>query len=325
MRCEPRRAPYVGRLSKKAPVGGRPASLAVAKLRCQPARRPRAARVVVLHLVVVPDHDQRVARVHPTQVRVAADERVLRAVLVERLGDPDRIGPDPATLVAGRVVGLGVDVIAEADHEVHVLLGHERVRVVEAEGVLLAREEREPHGLPGIAWQRGAEAAHLAIRAARGEAVPVLLVRAQAADASLHTVRRAARRGDELSRHHPAKAAVAGHLELDRAATLDVGKPRPQRDSVGPWISGHDSLGEPAAAQARATGAGCEGLRAERRRHRRGTGTGQESPPRDRVSFHCHPKCRRHDGQGTPVCPPALAMLRAAPRLRAPRVWSRTP
>ena len=78
---------------------------------------------------------------------------------------------------ADRVVVLGVDVVAEADHEVEVLLRQQRVGVEIAEREVLAGEEGEANRLVRVGRERGPEAPDRALLVARREAVVVLLVR----------------------------------------------------------------------------------------------------------------------------------------------------
>ena len=227
------------------------ARFGIAQLGRQAAAGTGVAGVVVLHLVVVPDRDHRELGVHPAQRRLGAVQRVLGPVLVERLRVPDGVLADSGEGVAGPVVGLGVDVVAQVDDEVHILVGEQVVGVEVAERVVLAGEEGEAHRLARIGRQRGAEAADLALLAPGGEAVPVLLVRVEAGDASLYRIGHPRRRPDEVARHDLAKATVAGHLELHRARALHVGHARPQGDRVGRRVARDHALCEAPAAQAR--------------------------------------------------------------------------
>ena len=72
------------------PAGSTPASGGTSPL------PGRAARVVVDHLVVVPDRDHRELGVHPPEVAVGAVERVLGPVVRERVGHADRVGAHAA-------------------------------------------------------------------------------------------------------------------------------------------------------------------------------------------------------------------------------------
>ncbi len=93
------------------------------------------AGVVVGDLVVVPVVNHGVRRLHLPQVLVGAVELVLVAVLLERAGLHDRVdayGEAVAAVARERVLLVRVDVVAEVDHEVDVLLGQRRVGVVVA-------------------------------------------------------------------------------------------------------------------------------------------------------------------------------------------------
>jgi hypothetical protein len=85
------------------------------------------ARVVVLHLVVVPDDEPGTRRVHRPQVGIGLVERVARAELVER-----------ADVAAGRHahrvlrVRILVDVVAEEQDDIRVVAAHVLVRAEEA-------------------------------------------------------------------------------------------------------------------------------------------------------------------------------------------------
>jgi hypothetical protein len=189
---------------------------------------------------------------------VLAVEGVLRAIVLERRRrerDPGRVARAADRVLAHgraageRVVGLGVDVVAEADDEVEVLVGHRLVRVVEAVREVLAREERELELLPRVGRWRGAEAPDRALAAARLEAVVVLLVRPEARDARLDAPARSRAGRDRLARHDVAEPAVARNLEPDAAAALRLGDARPQRDRARRRVAGGHAFGEPARRQ----------------------------------------------------------------------------
>ncbi len=178
----------------------------------------RVARVVVLHLVVVPGGDHRELRVQVAQRLVGAVERVLLAVVGER----DRLAHDrrvvavgPADLVVAHarlalgVVALAVDVVAEADDEVEVLALEQLVGVVVAVRVVGAGEEAEAHGLVRVGRQRGLEAADRRVRGLGLEAVVVALVRVQALDPGLHRVALGVAGGDRARGDDAAERGVA--------------------------------------------------------------------------------------------------------------------
>jgi hypothetical protein len=83
-----------------------------------------AVGIVVLDLVVVPDREEGVRGVHRLQVRVGLVEPVLLPVLAEQLGVAVVIGPGGVGADAG--IGVLVDVVAEAENQVEVLLVRDR-------------------------------------------------------------------------------------------------------------------------------------------------------------------------------------------------------
>jgi hypothetical protein len=137
------------------------------------------------------------------------------------------------------LLGLGVDVVAEADDEVEVVVGHDLVGVVEAVREVLAGPEREAHGLARVLGQGRPEAADGAVGRARGEAVEVLLVRAQPADARLQRVPAVARGRHAAAGDDAAEVHVARDLELRADAARDVVQARPQRDPARRRLARH--------------------------------------------------------------------------------------
>ena len=136
------------------------------------------ARPVVLDLVVVPDREQRVGGAERAQVGVGVVERVLVAVLRQRLDLGVAVGAGLVLAHRLVVVVLLVDVVAEADHEVQVVLVRQRgVGGVVAGLVVLAGEEGDPGGLARVGRPRGGEAPDGAVDRAGDEAVVVALAR----------------------------------------------------------------------------------------------------------------------------------------------------
>ena len=225
----------------------------------------RAAGVVVLDLVVVPQHHGREARLDLAQRLVRAIQRVLLAVLVERLGRADVVDAGlaggllgaadlvvaHARAVLDRVVGLVVDVVAEADDEVEVLARHRLVRVVVAVRVVLAGPEGEAHGLQRVGRQRGAEAPDGAVLGRRREAVVVLLVGLEARDPRLDVVVDGRGGRQPLVGDHVAEVLVGRHLEVEADPALGVGQARPQRDRARRRLARHDAFREAPAARQR--------------------------------------------------------------------------
>jgi hypothetical protein len=209
----------------------------------------QASRIVVEDLVVVPQRDERVARVQLAQRRVGAVQRVLGAVVGERLGRAAFVVAHRRP-VRARVLDVGVDVVAEADDEVEVVLArHHLVGVVEAVRVVGARVEREAHGLARVIRHRGLEAPDRTVLVARLEAVVVVLAGLQAAHARLDRVVAAGVRADRAACDDVLEVLVARHLEPDAAGALDVVDDRRQRDPLRRRVAAQDALRELAAAQ----------------------------------------------------------------------------
>ena len=157
-----------------------------------PGREPRGLGghlrekpgVVVLDLVVVPGHNPGAGGVDALQRRVALVEAVAVAVGVQ--------GRDLGAVVLADGGGVGpalVDVVAEMDHQVGVLLGRKSPRRPEAVLPVLARREQEaqPISAPGRRCRPGAT--HRADLVTDAEAVEVPGVRAEVADVDVDRVR----------------------------------------------------------------------------------------------------------------------------------------
>ena len=104
----------------------------------------RQAGVVVLHLVVVPDHDERKLRVHGLQIGVELVERVPQPIgaqvdglsleaLRRRNAAPGRADP----------IAVLVGVVAEVEHQIEIVLQHVPIGGVVAARPVLAGRERE--------------------------------------------------------------------------------------------------------------------------------------------------------------------------------------
>ena len=291
----------VGHRLEEGLVGGRLALLGVVVLGREPAVG-RAAGVVVLDLVVVPEHHGREARLHLAQRLVGAIERVLLAVVVQRLGGARVVDAGLPRLLLGaadlvvahprpvldRVVGLVVDVVAQAHDEVEVLARHRLVRVVVAVGVVLAGPEGEAHGLQRVGRQRGAEAPDGAVLGRRGEAVVVLLVGLQAGDPRLDVVVDGRGGRQPLVGDDVAEVLVGRHLEVEADLALGVGQPRPQRDRARRRLARHDALGEAPAACQRGRAGGAQSGGQCARGEDRGRGCGAGAHDELAASLHLH-------------------------------------
>jgi hypothetical protein len=125
---------------------------------------------VALDLAVVPHRDDRVAGVHALQGLVGAVGAVAPAELPERLGVAVRAAVGLEALLADRGRVLLVDVVAERQHNVEVLVGGDprlggEVPVLEA----LAGEERDADRLGRVGRRERLEAPHAARRRAGRE------------------------------------------------------------------------------------------------------------------------------------------------------------
>jgi hypothetical protein len=110
---------------------------------------------VVVELVVVPGDDPRVRGVGALQVRVRLVLRVAVAVVLERGDLPRRVRAGIAARGRVDVRRVLVDVVAEVQDDVQILLGQVVVGREVAVLVLRARDEREGHRVERGAGGRG--------------------------------------------------------------------------------------------------------------------------------------------------------------------------
>ena len=248
--------------------------------------------VVVLDLVVVPGHDPRAGGMDALQRRVALVEAIAVAVGVQRrdLGAvvlAHRGGVDPAL----------VDVVAEMDHQVGVLMRREGPRRPEAVLPVLARREQEAQAIAPPPGGRRSGSADRADLVSDAEAVEVPGVVAQVAHVDVNRVRKHRRRRGAAGAHDPPEVLVAGHLPADRhVAYLRHPAPGerlrceagPQHDAARDWIPRRHAQREQPAREvgARARGTppvtGVGGAH-QGQRQQGAPGAGQETPTRDSV------------------------------------------
>ena len=239
------------------------------------------AGVVVLDLVVVPDHHEGMGRVHVLERLVALVQAVLLAVLVERLHVA--VAVDAGGVAARAAVGaLLVDVVAEAEDEVEVLLLRQPgLGVVEAGVPVLAGEVPDPDRLLRVRRRGRAELAHATLLALGEEAVEVLLAGLQPLDPVVDGVV-AVLLGLHRDRlEHLVEALVGRHLDRQLRAAVDPREPGPDRDRLRRGEAGGNPVRELAALGERQPLPPGDRRVVERRRQReaRGRAADQELAP----------------------------------------------
>ena len=219
-------------------------------------------RPVVVHLVVIPDHQPRCDRVRGLQVGVGLVLRVplpvagqaggLGALVVARVAAADHVA---ALLVL-------VHVVAQVQHQVRVVLGQPRVGGEVAVLVLRAAGERHGQRRRRLVRRRAGEgAAHRADVPAGAEPVEVLAPRPQALEFHVDRVRGFDPGGFDAAGYYRAHAGVLGHFPGDRdvagghAAQAVLGdrvqrQPRPDHEAVRPRLAGGDAQQERIGAEA---------------------------------------------------------------------------
>jgi hypothetical protein len=119
-------------------------------------------RIVVFHLVVVPDHAPVALGVGGLQQRIAFVQRIAVAVVLQGAGRAQRLGTGQAFGLGG--LGVLVDVVAQKQHQVRLVLHHGTPG-----GVVAV--------LPALAGGKGqAQPLHRRTGCWRGAAAPVVLV-----------------------------------------------------------------------------------------------------------------------------------------------------
>lgn len=227
-------------------------------------RRPgggQQAAVVVLDLVVVPDHQPWTGCVHALQVGIAAIERVARAEVVQGADRRQRVRSHRAP--AG---GL-IDVVAEEQHQVGLLAEHVPVRRVMAHLPALAGRVGEAQPVhDGIGCGKRARAALRTDGVAGHQAVAVPAVRPQSGDFHVDRVRKLRHGERRAGRDDRARGAVLEHLPADghRRCRIQpvIEQARPEHEAVGRGgAAGHT---QPVRVRAEARGRGrCAGGGAE--------------------------------------------------------------
>ena len=181
--------------------------------------------------------------VHRLQVGVGLVEPVLLPVLGQGLDvavviDAGGVLPRPIG-----VVGL-VDVVAEADDEVDVLLRHRTLGVEEAGLVLLAGIEGDPQRLLRVGRRPGAETAHGRMGVLGEEAVEVLASGLQPADAGPGGEIAVGAGRHRLLEDGVLEVAVLGDLQLQAGGLLQALRTRPEDRALGVGEAGGHALRE---------------------------------------------------------------------------------
>ena len=169
-------------------------------------------------------------------------QRVLVAVLGEPLDLAVAVGP-------GRVFALGlvelalIDVVAETDDEVEVVLAQESAMagVVAGDVVLAAKDPDLDRSAGSRRWQ-GAELADARALAVGLEAVEVALVRIEPGDPRLDRMVELLSRTDLATLDDPVEAPVLRYLESESSAPLYVRELRPKRHRTVRGLSRGDAL-----------------------------------------------------------------------------------
>lgn len=187
-------------------------------------------------------------------------QAVLEPVAGEREGLGVELGVGGDTAPVGAHARL-VDVVAEVDDEVEVLLGHVVVRCVVAVLPRLAGGERELQVVRLRQCRRGGPgAAHGRYVTPRAETVVVHVVGLEPADLRVHRVGELGSGDHAAALHDMPEGLVGGHFVLDpdghlRHAAQPVHRerirrqPRPQHDTVGQRLPGRHAEGERVTAE----------------------------------------------------------------------------
>jgi hypothetical protein len=249
------------------------------------------AGVVVVHLVVVPDHGPGAARVGRLEVRVGAVEGVVASIVLQghRLGGP--LGAHE-TAAPARLI----NVVPEVQEQIQLVRRHVAVGGEVTLGVVLAGADADTHPRRQIAGGgRRAQPADGARGVGVVEAVPVVPPRLQADGLHVHGMAPFRRRIGGAGGCERTKAQILGDLPAHRhrvrrhAAAGGEGfrrEPGPKHAAVGAGIAGGDAEGERIGLEAvlRAGRRGEQRRRTHRRQGRQGT---EQIAPAPSVSvFH---------------------------------------
>ena len=208
--------------------------------------RPGAG-IVVLHLVVVPGDQATGGGVQALQIRIAAVLRIAVAIERER---GRRLSVAVRADRGRRAVDRFVDVVAEEQDEVRLLLRQMAIGGEIAVLVVGAGAEAEAQCGDGAAWRRrGGCAAGRAGPRAEKEAVPIGPARLQAAHLAMDRMGESRFGAGKATLHDATERGLLRDLIADLAIAAErcLGqrrKARPQHEAIGPRRTGGDTEGE---------------------------------------------------------------------------------
>ena len=262
-------------------------------------------RVVVVHLVVVPGHDEREPGVRRLQVRVGPVQRVAVAVVTEQFDLVAGVLPRPAVTAL-----ILVDVVTQVKDQIEVVLEHVPVGGEEPGLVVLAGHERHPQLVDRRTGRRERPGATDAARlATRAEAVPVPAVRLESLHLDMDRMPERRGRHGGAALHDVGHPLIPGdlpahlHRLVRHAAAFERYRSQtgPEHRTVGRRVAGGDPQAEGRTGELRRL-TGLSDQRYRRRREQRHPtrhegATGQTMPEpliATRVTSHLAPRLRSY-------------------------------
>ena len=190
---------------------------------------------------------------HRLQVGIGLVEAVLLAVLGEGLNVAVPVDSGVVDTGGGAVVVVAlVDVVAEAEHQVEVLLLSERrVGRVIASLVVLTGEEADADRPVRVGRRKGPEATDSRVGPSRVEAVEVLAVRGQTTYSRVDGEVVPLERRDLLAPNDVTEATVLRNLEFQQRGAVDFAEAGPELDPTRRRLPGRDPVQEGALGRPR--------------------------------------------------------------------------
>ena len=206
---------------------------------------------------------------HRLQVGIGLVEAVLLAVLGEGLNVAVPVDSGVVDTRGGAwVVVALVDVVAEAEHQVEVLLLSERrVGRVVARLVVLAGEEADANRPVRVGRRKGPEATDSRVGPSRVEAVEVFAVRGQSTDSRVDGEVVPLQRRDLTAADDVTKARVLRNLEFQHRGAVDLAEAGPKLDPTWRRLAGRDPVQEGAFGRPRVLAGAGQRCVIERRRN----------------------------------------------------------